>query len=263
VNLHVIVIGSGMLGSAVVTEVLCASRFSPRVTSLDIIDPGEVRELTLITSPQFAGSLGQPKAEAAAEIARNRLSDSARIASHKTFVQAVDLRRLLTDLKADDDDLIVIVLTPDSWPARIDAMWQMRLAHGVARGRIVAVQMGIDRSLVQASVFGNGFCEPCVVCGLASAILPDSEPCVVLRPEGRLLRGTLRSEREAAIGLFGEILDDLVTSPSPPLNRKTLLWLGRAGAVERFEHPIDRRADCWGPHNPQTAPQPLNDLLQT
>jgi hypothetical protein len=264
VTLHAIVIGNGLLGSAAVTEVLCAARFAQQVASLHVIDPAEVRELTLMTSPQYAGWLGQPKAEAVAAIARERLGDSARVVSYKAFVQAVDLRGLLADLEAGDDDLTVVVLTPDSWPSRIDAMWQTRLAGGVVRGRIVVVQMGVDRSLVQASVFGNGFAEPCVVCGLASSTLPASEPCVVLRPEGRLLRGTLRPEREAAIALFSEILDDLLTGRPTPLNRKTVLRvLGRSGAVQRFDHPVTRSADCWGPHDPRTAALSLNDLLLT
>ena len=125
------------------------------------------------------------------------------------------------------------------------------------------MQMGVDQSLVQASVFGNSLDDPCMVCRLASPALPISEPCVVLRPGGQLLRGPLSLERQAAIALFGEILDDLIARRSGTLNRKILLRLtDQPGVIERFNHCIDRCADCWGPHDRQAAPLPLDELLR-
>ena len=71
-TVHVIIIGCGMLGSGALT-VLCTPPFARHVANLRLIDPGKVRKLTLLTVPEYAGSLCQPKTKAAAKFARERL----------------------------------------------------------------------------------------------------------------------------------------------------------------------------------------------
>jgi hypothetical protein len=262
VKIHVLVIGAGMLGSAVITEVLARPPWVARVASLGIIDPGQVRELTLITSPPYRNFLRWSKARAAGKLASQQLCEAVLIQAHPLHVQEVDLGRMLGALQSQTEDLVLLVLTPDSWPARLNALWQSRLAARCVSGRVVALQMGVDRNLVQASVFGNRFDDPCPVCGLASPSLPGPEPCLVQRPGGELLRGDLHRERQAAVTLAGTLLEELAAGRPDSVNRKILLQLEKdTNALERFEHRLEPRPDCWGPHDLRRAPVPLADLL--
>jgi hypothetical protein len=225
-----------------------------RITFTDF---DKICEHNQATCPRYQRSLwDQLKCIALPGLVREGLPSAVILESYPIAVEQLDWARLLPtlDLRCGVDTVIALLL--DNWSSRLVALEDIRQrVADVLRGaaeHILLVTVGLDKGAAQVCTFTADHEAHCPLCWLPS--LPGPEPCVVLDKEGRLLRGNLHRESQAAAGLVLRIIDAhrrRNEQPSPWPNTKSHLRLPTVeepdGSIET--RPGLRMPGCKGPHS--------------
>jgi hypothetical protein len=204
--------------------------------------------------PQYRDHIGKHKCNCLARLAVEWFSPSRpRFSTMDCRVEALRWGRILDPTPLGEGRYVVVLAGLDNWGSRVLAMEDVRrhFSSQEASGHKTAfIQIGLDRGQASIAVFGIGYDDPCPACGKQS--LPEPEPCVYLGENGRLLRGNLRQEAQAAARQFCKIVEDLAepSGQSTWLNRKANLTVDlSSGRGELITRPTEHQPDCLGPHS--------------
>jgi hypothetical protein len=249
-----------ILGAGVVNHHISEALFSNElvassVLGIDVFDAKLVRPSPVL--PFWLRGYGsRPKAVCLGDRISAILGRPIPGKAYRQFVENVDWQHLWTFNAGGKPDFIFVLMGLDCWPSRVSAMSDIRQAGSRVDSEILVIQAAVDKEQAQVSVFGNSLSDdPCAACGLLS--LPASEPCLVLRECGRLLRGTLRSEASAAAAQVLTVIIDCLTTGNSTRWRNTKINLTACPGAGRYETTVRKRTrvpGCWGPH---TADAPM------
>lgn len=249
---HVILTGAGTVNYWAAPELLASP--NPLPQRITVIDRAKVKDANAITCPAYAGQSDRPKVECLKEILRADAVTPVEIVTLHKSVQLVNWEaEVLTD---NHGAPMLVMMGLDDWPARLNVLSAVRrLVYDHATLNIVVLQGSLERRHAQLNVYSPDYRSYCCICGLA--LLPASEPCVVLQNDGRLLRGDLRREAAALAALVREAAAAILRDANGRrqwLDTKTILTLGSDGQVTRETRKREAVPGCIGPHRPGLAP---------
>jgi hypothetical protein len=245
-------------------EVLFPNRsLAAHLLAFDTVDCKTVSERNGHTVPWLWGHEGEPKAVCLRERVMAQLGRPLEGAAYYQDVETIDWNHLLASRCRGpcDGRMVFVLMGLDNWSARVSAVTDIRHAVAAVDADVLVVQAAVDRGQSQVSTFGPCWADPCPVCGLLAA--PATEPCVVFREGGRLLRGDLQREASAAAAQVLTVVKDCLDagSISQWRNRKiNLVSNGTQREFARFTRARSMVSGCWGPHSPHT-PLRLKELF--
>ncbi len=251
---HLAIFGCGTVGVACTRE-LAQAPTAACIGALTAVDRADIREVNAITCPEYAGHPGRPKSLRLAELAAGWLGRKVPTRWLKASVEALPWPQVIASTGAEGHRGVgpmIAVAGLDDWEARVTLIEELRRAAPLAGRPIVAIQCGLDRGQAQVAVFGMAWSDPCPACGLN--VLPETEPCTSLDPQGLLARGDLQREARAAAAIVSEIVAALLDGPGASqawLNTKTNLVAAQDGGGDfrRLTHFARHQPGCLGPHS--------------
>ena len=220
------------------------------VVSAAAVDHDCIEAKNALTCPEYRGFEGSPKAEAFALLTHRQCGVRPRPVTAR--VETVDWSQLVTP-----ELLTVVVAGLDVWESRLELCQRLR---DLEAGDTVLVSIGLDRGLASVAVLGCDYAHPCEACGLPA--LGGPEPCAAHDADGRLVRGSLRAEAQAAAELvldIARLAGGAVRPAGAPASHLQRLWLntrtvlvleGGGSRARRYTRRIDAVDGCFGPHYP-------------
>jgi hypothetical protein len=262
-TLHLLALGCGTVGHHNVEALLGDSSVAAAVTRFDAVDCKRVSERNGYTVPWLRGREGESKAaclrQRAAVLAGRPLAG----ATHDECVESLDWNRLLDagNQDAPADRMIIVLIGLDNWSSKVSAVSDVRQAAAATGREVLIVQAAVDRGQAQVGVFGSRWDAACPACGILG--LPSTEPCVVFREGGRLLRGDLGREAGAAAAeVLAVVKDCLATGETSrwPDRKINLVSDDGGQGFTKFMRVRPMVPGCWGPHSSDT-PMRAEELL--
>jgi len=243
-----VALGCGTANYEVVRQ-LPGSPAAAGLVRVTLCDKGTVEPNNAVTCPDYADHVGRFKCDCLANLVRPRLPGPA-IQAIAGLVEQIEWPQILHAPASGGRPWTFVIVGLDEWPSRLVVADDLRRFS--TRGRIVLVQIGLDKDQAQVCVYGSRWTDPCPACGLGA--LPMSEPCVVYQG-GELRRGTLRREATAAGQWVHRILAEQLGLVRPTrnwINTKTNLAATRPGSddFDPLTRTCRRQPGCLGPHAP-------------
>ncbi len=243
------VVGCGIVNHYVIEALFTNPYVASHVRAIDTFDAKQVSSIPILP-PWFRGHEGEPKATCLRKRALALLNRPAAGAAYHRYVENIDWKSLWTCDPESEVNFIFVLMGLDSWPSRVSAMSDIRRAAGEVSAEVLIILAAVEQGQAQVSVFGNSReDDPCVVCGLLA--LPASEPCIVLREGGGLLRGDLHSEAAAAAMQVRTVISNCLSAGNSEQWRNTkinLLSQSDSGQYTTIVRKRTKAQNCWGPH---------------